>query len=185
MAGHLFKRSGSLLKTTVSGHLARCPDFEICCNGGLPTDITLLSGTGCYTVFNGTFALTPTGVLFPCRTVFSDTLVIPSNPCTAGTHCFSEVRFIDGANRTIYYYVDSYVIQVELSDVDAGMSVGIGMVLGGYYINSLGNCVLEFPGVGTISHTFTRSTCRTGSFSVSGSAFSGIRPDITGFTWPP
>lgn len=182
--GTLFKRSGHLLRTS-TGHLAKCPDVEICCNGGLPTGITLVGGTGCYAALNGTFALNSLAPTFPCRANYLESVTLPGNPCTAGTHCYSDMQFISFANRTVYHYLFDWGVTVDLSDIDSGISIGIGGNIAEYYLNSLGNCTLKFPG-GGFSHVYTRATCRTGSFSMSGSSWAGSTPPtISGLTWPP
>lgn len=187
MAGHLFKRSGSLLKTTVSGHLARCPDIEFCCDAGLPASVTISGANNCYSGINGTFALTPHGS-DPCIALYSDTFSVPANPCTAGTHCYNANEtfpFPDGT-RMVYWYPLGIAIVVTLSSVDTSVSVALEVDMEGYYINNGGFCTIRSLSTASMLATWTRATCLTGTFtesSFSEPPVSSTRPTSVSLTW--
>lgn len=184
--GHLFKRTGSLLKTTVSGHLAKCPDFANCCEGGLPSSVTIVGGGNCYSLINGTYALTPSG-FDSCTAVYTESFTLPANPCTDGSHCHSasvNVGFPDGI-VTVYYYPSGIEIQAVLSNVDNSVDVTIAVNMAGYYVNTGGSCT-ERIGVAGMSATWSRTTCRSGTFtesSVSDPGYSSARPYSVSLSW--
>lgn len=186
MAGHLFKRSGSLLKTTTSGHLARCPELTDCCAGGLPVSVTVIGGGNCYSLINGTYALTESG-FDSCVAIYTETFTLPANPCTDGSHCHSasvNVGFPDGI-VTVFYYPSGIEIQATLSNIDDSISVTLAVNMAGFYVNTLGNCT-ERLGVAGMSATWSRSTCRTGTFtetSFSDPGYSSARPYSVSLAW--
>lgn len=171
------------LTYTPGGHLAICGDFPICCDGGPPDTVTLSGGTGCFAIFNGTFAMTV--AVNPCNSEFIDTIAVPGNPCTAGTHCAATTEIIGFISRTVYHYPFAYGVEAYTSNTDGTITIQIGANLGWYYIDNFGNCIT--PGIPTrsLGATYTRSTCRSGDWTPSGSEFFGTRPSVTGLTFPP
>jgi hypothetical protein len=121
----------------------------------------------------------------PCNSEFIDTIAVPGNPCTAGTHCAATTEIIGFISRTVYHYPFAYGVEAYTSNTDGTITIQIGANLGWYYIDNFGNCIT--PGIPTrsLGATYTRSTCRSGDWTPSGSEFFGTRPSVTGLTFPP
>lgn len=156
--------SGHLTKTT-GGHLAFCSlEFPICCDGGPPTSVTMFGATGCWSVFNGTFALTQS-LVDDCVSTYSETPTVSGTPCASG-YCLSLTMAPPlGASRTVYWHITLISIAATVSATDGTLTLELGINYDLYDESSGPGCgvsSLSFPPKfsGAI---YERETCREGT----------------------
>lgn len=142
---HLKNSGTGHLVHTVTGHLAKC---GTCCDGFLPTQVTLSGLTGAFATYNGTYAVTGAG----CTKVYDD-YTAPVSSCTGTKDC----SYLDGAGTTfdVWEYLSGIRIEVEQSNVSG---VDEGRILVKFYAIYYEKAV-SGPGAGpTCFGPYDRST---------------------------